>query len=149
MCTGLAPGRIATASVPLRGRLCWTRPAFGRARSLSSATIGDSAANEARNGMGRIKARAVEDMREFVVDGRTVKVMSRLADNNQLARLFALESNATGSDASPLIDDGEADVMRRRIDAKPRKGRPLRLLGSMPDCGRAGRAARVLAARRA
>lgn len=83
--------------------------------------------------MGRIKARAVEDMREFVVDGRTVKVMSRLADNNQLARLFALESNATESDASPLIDDGEADVMRGRIDATPRKGRPLRLLGATPD----------------
>ena len=82
--------------------------------------------------MGRSKARAAEDMLEFAVDGRTVKVMSRLADNNQLARLFALEPNATASDASPLTDDGEADVMRGRIDATSREGRPLRLLGVSP-----------------
>lgn len=83
--------------------------------------------------MGRIKAPAAQDMLEFVVDGRTVKVMSRLADNNQLARLFALEPNATGSAASPMADDGEADVMRGRIAAKSRKGRRLRLLGVTPD----------------
>ena len=110
--------------------------------------------------MGRIKARAAEDMREFAVDGRTVKVMSRLADNNQLARLFALEPSP-GSEASAPTGDGEADVMRGRIDAKPRKGRAPSAAGRhaghgdgpfpkrAADCGRAGRAAGVLAARRA
>ncbi len=80
--------------------------------------------------MGRSKAPAAEDLLEYAVDGRTVKVMSRLADNNQLARLFALEPNATAS--SPATDGGDADVMRGLVGARSRKGRRPRALGVTP-----------------
>jgi hypothetical protein len=44
--------------------------------------------------MGRVKAPSAEDMRAFSVDGRTVKVMSRPADDGQLARLFKIDASA-------------------------------------------------------
>jgi hypothetical protein len=44
--------------------------------------------------MARVKAPIAEDMREFSVDGRSVKVMSRPADDDQLARLFQIQPSA-------------------------------------------------------
>jgi hypothetical protein len=81
--------------------------------------------------MGRKQALAAEDMREFAVDGRTIKVMTRLADNDQLARLLALEPSAVT--ASPA-QTGEyvADLMRGRIETPTRKRRGLRLVTATP-----------------
>jgi len=45
--------------------------------------------------MARAKAPVAEDMREFPVRGRTVKVMSRPADDDRLARLFEPKPIAT------------------------------------------------------
>jgi hypothetical protein len=47
-------------------------------------------------------------MREFAVGGRTIKVMSRLADNDQLARLFEPQPTSTWSDPSPVTDTAVA-----------------------------------------
>jgi hypothetical protein len=87
--------------------------------------------------MARVKAPAAEEMLEYAVDGATVKVMSRLADNNQLARLFALEPNATRSDTSLLTDEDVAVVARRPIGPAARKGRTLHALGVMPGTAKA------------
>lgn len=89
--------------------------------------------------MGRTKALVAEDMREFAVNGRTIKVMSRLADNNQLARLLALEPNTWSGDQSPLDADADAvaDVMRGRIGAPARKRRSLQLVGATPQAAKA------------
>ena len=87
--------------------------------------------------MGRVKALAAEDLREFTVDSGTIKVMSRLADNDQLARLFALDPDVTRRDISPLTD-GEVEVVARGPIAKAsRKGRTLRALTIVPGTAKA------------
>ncbi|MGD0861738.1 MAG: hypothetical protein ABSA21_03130 [Candidatus Limnocylindrales bacterium] len=50
------------------------------------------------------------DRLEFAVDGVTVKVMSRPADDGDLARLFELQTGPTSGSTTPLSDDGIAGV---------------------------------------
>jgi hypothetical protein len=82
-------------------------------------------------------ALAAEDMVEFAVGGRSVRVMSRPAEDDQLARLFELEPNPTWSDTSPLTDDDIAVVVRGLIDPASKKGRPLQVLGVTPGAAMA------------
>lgn len=82
--------------------------------------------------MERTKAAAGEDIVEFQVDGRTVKVVSRPADGETLGRLFELDPSPTWSDASPLTDDDVASVVHRLIATASRKGQVLEVIGVSP-----------------
>ena len=88
--------------------------------------------------MARVTAPAVDDMVEFAVDGRTVKVMSRSADDvDRLDRMFELQPNPTWSDTSPLTDDDIAGVVRGLIDVRSAKGRPIQIVGVTPGAASA------------
>ena len=82
--------------------------------------------------MARVHALAVEDMLEYKVGGKTVRVMARPADDDQLARLFELQPSPKWNDASPLTDDDIAGVVRGLFDKASKDGRPLQVVGVTP-----------------
>jgi len=82
--------------------------------------------------MAPVQTLATEDMLEFAVDGRIIKVMSKAADDDRLARLFELPPVSSGSEAAPLTDDHIAGVVRGLIDKASRDGRPLQIVGVSP-----------------
>lgn len=87
--------------------------------------------------MERIQATPGEDTLEFEVDGRTVRVLSRPADDDQLGRLFEFEPSPAWSDASPLTDEDVAGVVRDLIDTAAKEGRPLEVVGVTPGAAEA------------
>ncbi len=82
--------------------------------------------------MGRVKAPTADDTLEYKVDGRTVSIVTRPADDDRLSRLFEIDSNATWSDASPLTDDDVATVVRGLLNKARRRGEPLEVVGVSP-----------------
>lgn len=69
---------------------------------------------------------------EFQVDGKTVKVITRPADNDQLARLFQLDETPTWTDASPMSDREVAAVVRGLIEEAGKRGEQAEVVGVPP-----------------
>ena len=69
---------------------------------------------------------------EFQVDGKMVKVVTRPADGDQLARLFELGDGPAWDDASPMSDEEVAAVVRRLIEDAGSKGEQAAVVGVPP-----------------
>ena len=70
---------------------------------------------------------------EFAVDGRAVRVTTRAADGDGLARLFELSPSPSWDDASPMTDDDVATVVRGLIDQAGEKGQLAEVVGVPPS----------------
>ncbi len=86
--------------------------------------------------MDQPKVAGGEDEFQVVVDGRTVTVITREADD-RAGRLYELTPGATWSDSSPLSDQDVASLVRGLIDSADREGRPLEVVGVTPAAARA------------
>jgi hypothetical protein len=69
---------------------------------------------------------------EMAVAGRAVRVVTRLADGDQLARLFELSPSPTWDDASPMSDEDVAVVVRGLIAKAGKKGQQAEVVGVPP-----------------
>src|ERR1035437_950376 len=69
---------------------------------------------------------------EFDVDGRTVRVVTRPADGDELARLFELGDSPTWNDSSPMTDEDVAAVVRGLIEEAGKNGEQAGVLGVSP-----------------
>jgi hypothetical protein len=78
------------------------------------------------------KIAATDEVLEYKVDGRTVKIVTRPADDDGLARLFEIDSNATWNDESPLTDEDVAAVVRGLLHKAGRRGEALEVVGVSP-----------------
>jgi hypothetical protein len=70
---------------------------------------------------------------EFAVDGRAVRVTTRLADGDGLGRLFELSPSPIWDDASPMTDEDVATVVRGLIDRAGKKGQLAEVVGVPPS----------------
>ena len=75
---------------------------------------------------------AGDETLEFKVDGKSVKVVTRPADGEGLARLFDLGSNPTWDDESPLSINDYETVVRGLMDRADRKGEQAEIVGVPP-----------------
>jgi hypothetical protein len=73
------------------------------------------------------------DTREFQVEGRTVRVMTRPADGFDLARLFELEASPSWDEESPMTADDLTAVMRGLMDHVGKQGELPGVLGVPPE----------------
>jgi hypothetical protein len=69
---------------------------------------------------------------EFEVAGKTVKVVTRPADGDQLERLFDFGASPTWDDKSPMSDEEVAAVVRGLIDKAGENGEQAGVLGVPP-----------------
>ena len=69
---------------------------------------------------------------EMAVDGRAVRVLTRPADGDRLARLFDLSPSPTWEDASPMSDEDVAVVVRGLIERAGKKGQHIEVVGVPP-----------------
>jgi hypothetical protein len=69
---------------------------------------------------------------EFQVEGRTVKVVTRPPDGDQLARLFEFGASPKWTDSSPMSDDEVAAVVRGLIKEAKKNGEQAGVLGVPP-----------------
>jgi hypothetical protein len=75
---------------------------------------------------------AGEDLLEVNVDGRTVRVVSRPADDDRQIRLFELDLSLGQSIDPPLSDDDVASVVRGLIDGATERGQRPEVIGVSP-----------------
>jgi hypothetical protein len=80
----------------------------------------------------RVKMAAGDETLEFKVDGKSVKVVTRPADGEGLARLFDLGTSTTWDDESPLSVDDYETVVRGLMARAGRKGEQAEVLGVPP-----------------
>lgn len=66
---------------------------------------------------------------EMAVDGRAVRVLTRPAEGDRLARLFELSPSPTWEDASPMTDEDVAVVVRGLIERAGKKGQQIEVVG--------------------
>ena len=69
---------------------------------------------------------------EVMIEGKTVKVVTRPADGDQLARLFELGDGPTWDDSSPMTDSDVAALVRGLIDEASKNGERAGVLGVPP-----------------
>jgi len=74
---------------------------------------------------------ADEDLLEVNVDGKTVRVVSRPADDNREGRLFELDLNPAEKSES-LSDDDVAAVVRDLLDGATERGQTPAVIGVSP-----------------
>jgi hypothetical protein len=82
--------------------------------------------------MERTKLAVGDETLDFQFDGKTIKVVTRPADDEQLARLFQLSDSPTWNDSSPMSDDEVAAVVRGLIEQAGRKGEKAEVAGVPP-----------------
>jgi len=82
--------------------------------------------------MERTKLAVGDETLDFKFDGKTIKVVTRPADNEQLARLFQLSEGPTWNDSSPMSDDEVAAVVRGLIEQARKKGEKAEVAGVPP-----------------
>lgn len=70
-----------------------------------------------------------DEILEFTVEGKTVMVVTRPADDDQLTRLFELGESPTWDDSSPLSDEDVASVVRGLIERAGEKGQQAEIVG--------------------
>ena len=70
---------------------------------------------------------------EMAVDGRAVRVLTRPADGDRLARLFELSPRPTWKDASPMSDEDVAVVVRGLIKRAGKTGQQIEVVGVPPS----------------
>jgi len=75
---------------------------------------------------------AGEDLIEVNVDGKTVRVMSRPADDDRQIRLFELDLSLGQQSDPPLSDDDVASVVRGLIDGATERGQRPEVIGVSP-----------------
>lgn len=75
---------------------------------------------------------AGEDLLEVNVDGKTVKVLSRPADDDRQIRLFELDLNPAVTNDPPLSDDDVASLVRGLIDDATERGQRPEVIGVSP-----------------
>jgi hypothetical protein len=75
---------------------------------------------------------AGEDLLEVNVDGKTVRVVSRPADDDRDVRLFELDLSVAKTSDSPLSDDDVAAVVRDLIDGATERGQKPAVVGVSP-----------------
>ena len=80
----------------------------------------------------RTKMAVGDETLEFQYDGRTVKVVTRPADGDQLARLFEFRASPTWTDSSPMTDEDVAAVVQRLMDRAKKNGEQADVLGVPP-----------------
>ncbi|MGD0248563.1 MAG: hypothetical protein ABSB75_05865, partial [Candidatus Limnocylindrales bacterium] len=66
--------------------------------------------------MERTKMAAGDETLEFGFDGKTVKVVTRPPEGDQLARLFELSASPKWDDSSPMSDKEVTAVVRGLIE---------------------------------
>ncbi len=81
--------------------------------------------------MERVALASGEETFELDVDGRTIRIMTRSADD-ELARLFDLRGTQAWSDASPLTDEDMANVVRRLFESAGEKHEQIEVVGVAP-----------------
>lgn len=82
--------------------------------------------------MEQTKMAVGDETLEFQVDGKTIKIVTRPADDEQLARLFQLDETPTWSDSSPMSDEEVAAVVRGLIEQAQEKGEKAEVAGVPP-----------------
>jgi hypothetical protein len=80
----------------------------------------------------RTKIAVGDETLEFEVKGKTVKVVTRPADGDQLARLFELAATPSWDDSSPMSDQDVTTLVRRMIDSARKNGEQAGVLGVPP-----------------
>jgi hypothetical protein len=75
---------------------------------------------------------AGEDLLEVTVDGTTVRVVSRPADDDRQTRLYELDLSLGQSNEQPLSDDDVASVVRGLIDGAAERGQRTEVIGVSP-----------------
>ncbi len=76
---------------------------------------------------------AGDETLEFKVDGKSVKVVTRPADGEGLARLFDLGMSANWDDESPLSIDDYETVVRGLMERAGKKGEQAAVVGVPPE----------------
>lgn len=82
--------------------------------------------------MKQTKLAAGDETLELEVEGRTVKVVTRPADGDDLARLFEFRDSPTWTDSSPMSDEDVAAVVRSLIAQASSDGEQAGVLGVPP-----------------
>jgi hypothetical protein len=75
---------------------------------------------------------AGEETYEVDVDGRTIRVVTRNADD-EIARLFDLRGAHSWNDDSPLSDDDVAAVVRRLFESADQRQETIEVVGVLPS----------------
>ncbi|MFI5259043.1 MAG: hypothetical protein ACHQ01_05470 [Candidatus Limnocylindrales bacterium] len=87
--------------------------------------------------MERSKLAAGDETLELEVDGRTVKVVTRPADGDKLARLFELGAGPKWDDSTPMSVQEVADLIHGLIERAGKKGEQAQVLGVPPAAAEA------------
>ena len=75
---------------------------------------------------------AGDETLEFGFDGKTVKVVTRPPEGDQLARLFELSASPKWDDSSPMSDKEVTAVVRGLIETARRQGEQAEVVGVPP-----------------
>jgi hypothetical protein len=81
----------------------------------------------------RMRIPAGDETLEIKVDGKSVRVVTRPADGDSLARLFDLGAAPTWDDDSPLSIDDYETVVRGLMARAVRKGQQAEIVGVPPE----------------
>lgn len=76
-----------------------------------------------------------EESFELDVDGRTIRIMTRSADD-ELARLFDLRATQSWDDSSPLTDEDVEVVVRRLFESAGANQEQIEVVGVAPSAAR-------------
>jgi hypothetical protein len=74
---------------------------------------------------------AGEETYELDFDGRTIRIVTRNADD-EIARLFDLRGASSWNDDTPLSDDEIAAVVRRLFESADQRQEPIEVVGVAP-----------------
>jgi hypothetical protein len=95
------------------------------------AAVADAKLDQRGDVVETIKA-VGEDLLEVNVDGKTVRVVSRPADDDRQIRLFELDLSPADTTDAPLSDDDVASVVRGLIDGATERGQRPEVIGVSP-----------------
>ena len=86
--------------------------------------------------MDRITLATGEETYELEVEGRTIRIVTRDADES-LSRLFDLRDTHAWDDESPLTDADVAVVVRRLLESAGTRSQPIEIVGVAPGAAQA------------
>ena len=114
----------------------WTSPAWSGFSERRVAPSDLAKLDKRGDGVEQTKVAVSEDTLQVMVDGRSVTVMTRQADDHE-GRLYELDPSARWSDSSPLSDRDVETVVRGLIDSASKDGEVLEVVGVTPAAAQA------------